>query len=268
VRLRDLRKDEGLTGRALAAQIGWHFTRVSKLENGVQAPTDQDIRTWCSACDCEDQVPDLIAQARSIESMYMEFRHRARAGMKQFMLAPLPLYERTTSFRIYEHSAIPGLFQTAEYIRAMLPFWFDFLGSPNDLEESVAARLERQKVVYRGAKTFAVVLEEACLHVQLGGADVLAGQLDRLLSVMGLPNVSLGIVPSDVDRNIIGTAGFWIFDNKLVKLETPTASIQVSQPQEIGLYERMFDELRTPAVYGRDARSLILRSLDRLTTGS
>lgn len=264
LRLRELRKDAGLSGRALAEATGWHFTRVSKLENGVQASSDRDIRAWCAACQCEDQVPDLIAQARSIESMYVEFRRRTRAGMKQLMLSPLPLYERTSTFRIYEHNVIPGLFQTAEYIRAMLPFWFDFLDTRNDLEESVAARLERQAVLYQAGKTFSVVLEEPCLHVRLGNADVLAGQLDRLLSVMGQPNVSLGIVPSDVDRDVIGTAGFWIFDDKVVKLETPTASIQVDQPHEIGLYERMFDQLRRPAVYGNEARQLILGTLERL----
>jgi transcriptional regulator with XRE-family HTH domain len=264
LRLRELRKDAGLSGRALAEATGWHFTRVSKLENGVQASSDRDIRAWCAACRCEDQVPDLIAQARAIESMYVEFRRRTRAGMKQLMLSPLPLYERTSTFRIYEHNVIPGLFQTAGYIRAMLPFWFDFLDTHNDLEESVAARLERQSVLYQAGKTFSVVLEEPCLHVRLGTADVLAGQLDRLLSVMGQPNVSLGIVPSDVDRDVIGTAGFWIFDDKIVKLETPTASIQVDQPQEVALYERMFDQLRTPAIYGREARQLILGALERL----
>jgi hypothetical protein len=67
-------------------------------------------------------VPDLIAQARAVESMYLKFKRQTRAGMKQFMLIPVPLYERSVRFRIYEHHAIPGLFQTGEYMRAMLQF--------------------------------------------------------------------------------------------------------------------------------------------------
>lgn len=254
--------DAGLSGRALAAATRWHFTRVSKLENGVQAPTNLDIRAWCAACGAEDQVVDLVAQARSIQSMYMEFRHRTRSGMKQLMLAPIPLYERTAQFRIYEHNVIPGIFQTAEYARAMLAFWFLFLRTQNDIDESVAARMERQSVLYQGTKTFAVVLEEAALHTRFGTAATMAGQLDRLLSVLTLPNMSLGIVPRMVEREVIGSAGFWIFDDKLVKLETPTASIEVSQPQEIALYARMFETLRQPAVYGREARALILKAVD------
>ncbi|MEV5967786.1 helix-turn-helix transcriptional regulator [Kribbella sp. NPDC051952] len=265
LRLRELRREAGLTGRALAAAAGWHFTRVSKIENGVQAPTDLDIRVWCAACEAEEQVGDLIAQARSIQSMYMEFRHRTRSGMKQLMLSPIPLYERTAQFRIYEHNAIPGIFQTPSYARAMLTFWFGFLNIQNDLDESVAARMQRQAVLYQTTKTFAVVLEEAALYTRFGRQDAMAGQLDRLLTVMTMPNISLGIVPRTVDREVIGTAGFWMFDDKLVKLETPTASIEVSQPQEIALYARMFDTLREPAVYGREARRLIVKAQDEIS---
>ena len=49
-RLREIRKNAGLTARALAAATGQHYTRVSKIEHGVQAPSDQDIRDWCRAC--------------------------------------------------------------------------------------------------------------------------------------------------------------------------------------------------------------------------
>ena len=52
-RLREIRKDAGLSGRALAAATGQHFTRVSKLEHGVQTPSGQDIRDWCQACGAE-----------------------------------------------------------------------------------------------------------------------------------------------------------------------------------------------------------------------
>jgi len=197
--------------------------------------------------------------------MYMEFRHRTRAGMKQLMLSPIPLYERTAHLRIYEHSVIPGIFQTADYARAMLMFWIRFLETPNDIDESVAARMQRQSVIYRGEKRFAVVIEEAALRTHFGTADTMVGQLDRLLSIISLPNISFGIVPTGAPgRDVIGTAGFWIFDDKLVKLETPTASIEVSQPQEIALYARMFDHLRQPAVYGRDARALIVTRLEEL----
>jgi hypothetical protein len=174
------------------------------------------------------------------------------------------LYERTKVFRIYEHNVVPGLFQTAEYTAAMLSFWIKFLGTTNDLEDAVAARMERQRVIYKGGKRFVVVLEEQALRTWFGTAETQAGQLDRLLAVMSLPNVSLGIVPMMTERIAVGSTGFWIFDEALVALETPTASIEVTRPQELKLYARMFEALKTPAVYGRPARDLITRAIDEL----
>jgi len=265
VRLRELRKDAGLTGRTLAAATGQHYTRVSKIEHGVQPPSDTDIRDWCRACGAEDQVADLIATLRAVESAYLEFRRQARAGMKRVLGAhTVALYEQTTLFRIYEHNVIPGLFQTADYSAAMLSFWIDFLETPNDLDDAVATRMERQRVIYQRGKRFAVVLEEQALRTWFGDAETQAGQLDRLLAVMSLPNVSMGIIPLMTERAAVASAGFWIFDNVLVALETPTASIEVTRPQENDLYGRMLEHLQAAAVFGKPARAIIGKVMDEL----
>ncbi|MBG6139890.1 hypothetical protein IW245_006084 [Longispora fulva] len=246
-------------------ETGQHFTRVSKIENGVQAPTEHDVRAWCRACDAEDQVPDLIATLRAIDSAYTEFRRQSRAGMKRVLGAHTNgRYDQTSLFRIYEHNAVPGLFQTAEYTAAMLSFWVDFLEAPDDVDAAVTARVERQRLIYRADKRFAVVLEEQVLRTWFGTEQVQAGQLDRLLTVMSLPTVSLGIIPMMAERGAVGSAGFWMFDNNLVALETPTASIEVSRPREIEMYSRMFENLRGSARYGRDARALIIKALEDL----
>jgi hypothetical protein len=254
-----------MSGRALAVATGQHFTRVSKIENGVQTPTDQDISDWCRACEAEEQIPDLIAMARAVESAYLEFRRQARAGMRRVLGAhTLQLYERTGTFRVYEHNVIPGLFQTAAYTAAMLSFWIDFLEVPNDIDAAVAARRERQRVLYHRGKHFTVVLEEQALRTWFGTADVQAGQLGRLLEVMSMPTVSLRIIPMMTDRTAVPSAGFWIFDQSLVALETPTASLEVTQPQEVELYARMFDHLQAAALSGPAARLLIIKTLNEL----
>ena len=264
-RLRELRKDADLTARALAAATSQHFTRVSKIEHGVQAPSDNDIRDWCRACAAEDQIPDLIATARVVESSYLEFRRQARSGMRR-VLGPhtVQLYENTELFRGYEHNVMPGLFQAAEYAAAMLSFWVQFLNTPDDIQAAVAARMERQRVIYHRHKQFSVILEEQALRTWFGTAETQAGQLDRLLAVMSLPTVTLGIVPMMKERAAVPSAGFWIFDESLAALETPTASIEVTRPQEIGLYVSMFGYLQKDAVYGQAARRLITNTLHEL----
>ena len=103
----------------------------------------------------------------------------------------------------------------------MLSFWIGFLDTPSDLDAAVAARMERQKVIFEAGKRFVVVLEEQALRTWFGTAEVQAGQLGRLLEMMSVPTVSLGIVPLMTERTGVASAGFWIFDDSLVTLETP-----------------------------------------------
>lgn len=265
-RLRAIRTAAGLTARQLAEATGQHYTRVSKIENGVQAPGDADIRVWCRECRAEDEVPDLLASLRSVESAYKEFRRESRTGMKRVVGPHTPArYDRTSVFRIYEHNVVPGLFQTPAYCAAMVSFWTKFLEAPDDVEAAVAARMERQQVLYRRGAKFVVVLEEQALRTFFDTAETQLGQLDRILSVMSLPSVSLGIVPLMTERVAVGSTGFWIFDEALVAVETPTASISIDRPGEVSLYLRMFEALKGPARTGAAARRLILQVMHELS---
>lgn len=261
IRLREIRKEAGLTGRALAVGIGCHYAKISRIENGSQAPSEENIKAWCRVCRAEDQIPDLIATARTIESMYVEWRRQTRAGMKRLMLSSAPLYERTKLFRIYEHNIIPGLFQTAEYSAAMLSYFIDFLDAPNDLDAAVAAGMERQRIVYSGNRRFVVVLEEQAIRTRVGNLDTMSGQLDRLLGMISLPRVSLGIIPRVAPHKVFTSVGFWIYDDIMVGVETPTAFLEVTQPREIRLYAKMFEQLQQSAVYGAEARALVTRAM-------
>lgn len=266
LRLREVRRGAGLTARALAAATAQHYTRVSKIENGVQVPTSADVRAWCVACGAEDQQPDLLATLHAVDSAYLDRRRQSRAGMRRALGAgTVERYERTSRFRVYQHNVIPGLFQTADYCAAMLDFWFRFLDAPNDLDAAVAVRMERQRVLYRSGRRIDCVLEEQALRTWFGTAETQAGQLDRLMAVMSLPTVSVGIIPLMTERDAVCSAGFSMFDDDLVALETPTASIVVERPDEIALYGRMFETLGRSAVRGADARALVLAAVDDIT---
>lgn len=263
-RLRQLRRAAGLTGQTLAAATGQHVTRVSRIENGVQAPTERNIRDWCTTCGAEDQVADLIATVRTVESAYLEWARQARAGMRRLGdLHSIATYRRTTTFRIHEPAVLPGIFQTEAYVRRMLAFWYDFLRAPDDTEATIAMKTERTGVALAPTKRIIVVLGEQAVRTRRGTTDEHAEQLAHLLSLMRLPFVSVGIIPADAQRDAIASIGFWIFDENAVALETPTAAIKVTRPQEIAQYAKLFDDLQAEAVYGHEARRLITRVLDR-----
>ena len=234
--------------------MGWHFTKVSKIENGARGPSEEDIRAWCTACGAAGQIPDLIATVRHIEAMYHEYRRQMQAGLKHLQESSIPLYEQTSLFRIYDNTVVPGLFTTAEYAAALFRFWTGFMGLADDVDAAVQARMDRQRVLYAGERRFQVVLEEQVLRTRVGDDDVMAGQLDRLLAVMSLPRVRIGVIPATGERHSLTQGSFWMFDDSRVRIETVSASLTITQPRDITLYARVFELLEQSAVHGREAR--------------
>lgn len=264
-RLRDIRKDAGLSGTKLAVLAGWQSSKVSKIEYGKQTPTDADLRTWCTHAGTLDQLPDLIATLRNVEAAYMEFRRLLGTGTRRRQQQSVTLEDKARLLRWYEPNVLPGLLHTPPYAEAILRQVIDFYDIPDDLEEGVAARIERQRVLYHGDHKFYFIIAEQALHTAIGDAETMIGQLDRILTAMQLVRVVLGIIPLDVAHNVV-TNNFVIFDQRLVTVETVAAELSITQPREIRLYEKAFELLRQQAVYGKDARALISAAMDRLQT--
>ncbi len=263
-RLREIRQDAGLTGRQLAELSGFHFTKISRVEHGAQGLSDADIRTWCLACDAADETLSLIAQARAADSLYWEWKRQARSGLRRLQETIGPLYEQTRLFRVHEHWSIPGLLQTAAYSTESMAYWSRLLRLPDDRAAATAARLERQRVLRSGDHHFVFLLAEQTLRTRIGTAEIMVEQLDRVLGVMALTNVSIGIIPATAGLGAHTQTAFWIFDDDLVKVETLTAALDITRPDEIEIYVTVFDQMQRAAKYGRSARALILKARDEL----
>jgi hypothetical protein len=197
--------------------------------------------------------------------LHIEWRRKMRAGQKHAQVSALPLYEETRLFRIYETLVLPGLLHTAEYAAEIFRFWASFLDLADDIDEAVAARMERQRILYTGDRRFVILIEERALRTWVGGPDILAGQLDRALAVMSLPRVSLAIIPTMGRRHTLTQGSFWIFDDSLVQVEGVSAGLDVTQPTEVALYARTFALLQRSAVSGQPARELIQQALSDIS---
>lgn len=263
-RLREIRLDSGLTGRAVAARAGWHASKSSRIENAVTPPSDADIRAWCSACGADGQAEDLIAASRSTESMYVEWKRLQRTGLRRLQESYEPLFERTRTLRVYCSNVVPGLLQTPAYATALLTEIAGFRQPPNDVAEAVTARLGRARFLREGDHRFAFLVEESVLRYRMGDAATMAGQLGHLLAVMSLPSVSLGVVPLDARRGMWPLETFSVYDTDRAQVELLTAAVTVTSPSEVGQYLQAFARVGRLAVHGADARSLITAAIDAL----
>lgn len=262
-RLRQLRLDAELTGTALAQVYGWQLSKVSKIEHGKQLPTRDDIREWCAACGRPDEIPDLLASLDNVNSAYVEWRRQTRAGQKR-LGGSMAKYQRTSLFRVFEPLVVPGILQTEPYYRALHASWRSFLNTPDDVEEALRFRAERAERAFAAGKRVLVVLGEEVCRTRVTDPDDHESQLTHLMVMAKHPAISLGIIPSTTVRLLVANVGFWIFGTAEVSVETPTAAIRVSRPNEIQQYERLFGLLQAQAVYGRDARRLITQVMSEM----
>ncbi|MGW6154177.1 helix-turn-helix domain-containing protein [Streptomyces sp. NPDC055144] len=264
-RLRDLRKEAGLTVVQLAAACSWHYSKTSRIENALTGPSATDIRLWCAAVRTEDQAQDLVIQSVNAESMYRQWRDRVRAGLKPIQESRTRTFRETQCFRMYSSSLVPGLLQTEGYALAVLGMAASIHHLPeDDSAEAAHARIERSRIVHEQGHHFVVVIEEAVLYCQVADPAAMAAQLGYLLTAGALPAVSLGIIPMAARRSHWPEETFHIYDNRLVSVELVSAEVNVTQPGEIAQYLETFEHLRSMAVYDADARALIVKAIDAL----
>jgi Domain of unknown function (DUF5753)/Helix-turn-helix domain len=264
-RLRDLRLDAGLSGRALSNAAAWHEAKTSRIESAKQAPSDSDIRVWCEICGVADQAADLIAASRAADSMYVEWKRLHRSGMRRVQETRRTLYEKTKLFKVYVSTLMPGFVQTPGYAKALMSSITEFQQTPDDVDDAVRARISRNRILDSEARRFTMLLEESVLRYQVGDKEAMTAQLGYLLSCTAMPNVRIGIIPFTAESRSMWTLeSFNVFDDARVHVETLTAVVTVTVPGEVVVYLRAFDRLAGLAVYGDEARSLITSAISAL----
>lgn len=264
-KLREVRAVTGLSGNQFARQVGWPQSRVSKIETGVQFPTADDIETWLEAAAAQDEsdvVLGLLTSAR-VESVSFrdEYREFGGAGAKQRSIGQRERQaDRIASFA---PAMVPGLLQTASFARELIslpagPATFGF-SSADDLEQMVAARIDRQAVLYDSSKALSFVIGEAALWIRFGSRQTQLGQLDRLQTLIGIGVIDLRIVPFLAAMPVAPLNGFVIYDDELVVVETLTGEHNLADQFDTRTYQELFRRVRESAVSGEQAVNLIQR---------
>jgi transcriptional regulator with XRE-family HTH domain len=263
-RLYGLRKDAGLTQAGLAADLGWPPTKLSKIENGNQVPSADDIRAWVTGCGHPEAADDLLDILADIQTVSRRWKQRVRGGLAAIQEDYDRRVRAATSIRNAEILFIPGLLQTAGYARSILERDAKTYGT-GDADAAVATRMQRQDVLYDPGKTFQFVITEAALRMLIAPAQVMAGQLDRLLS-LNLDNVTLGIIPMGVELDTLPVQGLLILDDMAI-LETTDEEREAGE-EESAMYAGVFGRLMAEAVTEEEARRLIAAAAADLRGGS
>lgn len=126
-----LMRRAGMSGRQLAAAVGWQASKVFRILSGKQRVTDDDLATWLAATDALDtEAERLRDELRAIRAEEARWSRRAAGGHRATQEDMAACEQRTACIRVVDLALIPGLVQTADYARAVFTALADLRDAP------------------------------------------------------------------------------------------------------------------------------------------
>ncbi|WP_432182783.1 helix-turn-helix domain-containing protein [Streptomyces sp. NBC_00063] len=263
--LRALRARAGLTSGETARLVGWHQSKVSRIETGRSGVKASDVRLLLDAFEVADPgLRDLlVALAGSGGDDGRHWWHAYRELLPPAYRDFISLESQACRVRTVETSVVPGLLQTPDYARAVTRAALG--GLPDgQVDALVEVRIARQDVLRSASPLrLSAVLDEAVLRRSVGGPRVMAEQLRHLAAVAKLPHVRLQVLPFAAGEHVGLTGPFVVFsfpntsDLDVVVLDHLTSSLYLERKEDLKAYTDAFDTLRIHALSPGDSLEFI-----------
>jgi transcriptional regulator with XRE-family HTH domain len=232
--LTQLRKQSGKTLAEAANAAGWDTSKLSRIERFQVTITGDDTLTLCEALGASRTTSQTLAQ------LARESRRRGWWTVYADVLGTLEdfveLEADAKKVMGWESSIVPGSVQTEAYARAVIRnAW------PEDPQESidqrVQLRMERQKRMWDGPARLWVVVDEAALMRPVGGREVMAEQLDRLVDVSQKGLATVQVLPTELPGHAALGTTFTLIelqdDTRVVYVDTLTGGVYIEEPADV-----------------------------------
>ncbi|GHI95963.1 helix-turn-helix domain-containing protein [Streptomyces olivaceus] len=247
--LRRHREAAGLTQRQLGDIVNYTGSLVGQIETARKLPTQEFSERIDAALGTGGLLSRLV---------HLVMRSQLPAWFQQ--VAELEV--RAAEICTFQTRMIHGLLQTESYVRAVLSAL-----DPTDLDDRTAVRLARQRVLEKQEPpVFWTVLSEAALRQEIGGREVMRGQLAHLLSFEDDPRINVQVLPFAVGAHAGLQGSFTLFrftqDPAIVYTEGYDAGHPAANPETVRDCSLRYDHLRAAALSLRDSAALIRRVME------
>ncbi|MET9481635.1 helix-turn-helix transcriptional regulator [Streptomyces sp. NPDC006638] len=275
--LRDLRNAARLTVRAAAKQLEWSEPKIWRIETGQTSLRSLDVEAMCRTYGADDQLTQgLMGLAK--ETKNRGWWHAYDDVIPDSFDLYIGLEEAAERLSWYEAELIPGLFQTPDYARVLIKR-SDPSRDDAEVERRVHVRITRQALLTRvtAPPKVDVVLNEAILRRPVGGNKVMAEQLEHLVHLNELNNVSIRVVPYGAGlHDGIMTGPFVMMqfptygdspstEPPTVYAEGFTGALYLDKPNEIDRYDDAFKSIWGSALDEAGSTSLLKQAARELS---
>lgn len=247
-RLQALRENAGLSPAQAAETLHVNQTtvrRMEKAEVGLRILYVERLLQRYGVANDEIQEFLALAEEANKPGWWQDFRD----VLPDWFSVYISLEGAAKLIRAYEPHYIPGLLQTADYVRALLRVGFPE-ACDEELDRRVALRLERQDLLTRSdAPHLWVVMDETVLRRGIGGPQVMRGQMQRLLAAMEMPNITLQVIRFSAGPHPGAFGPFQLFRFEIselpdiVYLESLTGATYLDQRADVVAYLQTLDQM-------------------------
>lgn len=254
--LREFRHRAGLGGIDAAHRAGVSQSKISKLENGKLRAAPEDVRALCDVygvpADERERLVRLATELKAESRLSRVVMSRDAAHLQRQYGQ---LESKAALVRSFQPAMVPGILQTQAYARLV----FSSGLSKADRNSAVEARTNRGSAFDDEAKKFTIIVTEGALRWQAGDPHLMTEQVDAIITASRRPNVVVGIVSWTTPVDVFCTHAFHIYDSAAVIIGTEIASAVLDLPDDVDVYEKLFDRLEAVASTGDEARRGLLR---------
>lgn len=264
--LRQAREAKGLTQAQVADELDWSLSKVNRIEKGEVTISTTDLRALLSlldinaATDVQRLVDDAKASRR--RGWWDDPAHRER--LTPALLQLIQFEEQATIIREFEPTLVPGLLQTRSYAKAIMDFWADEL-PPAVRDARLEVRMLRggQVLDQPDPPSYLVLLDESVIYREIGGREVLAGQLNELVRRAEQPRITVRILPFAKRAGAAGMTGPFVSidlgdeENAVLYRESPMGDELVHSPEMIRTYRSRFETIWAAALSEKESIRLI-----------
>lgn len=264
--LRNLRTANGISREDAGYAIRASHAKISRLELGQVSFKQRDVAdllTLYGVTDPEERAPLLeLAQQANATGWW----HKYADLLPHWFEVYIGLEGAASIIRTYENQFVPGLLQVPAYARAVIMLAHD-QATPAELDRRVALRTTRQqRLTGERPLTLWAVIDEAVVRRTLGGPEVMRAQVEHLLEITALQNVTVQIMPFDRGGHAAAGGPFSVlrFPERelpdVVYMEQLTSALYLDKPAESEQYVQVMDRLSVQA----DSPAASRRFLERL----
>jgi hypothetical protein len=238
---------------AAAKAIGASQNKISRAEAGAWVLGPDEVRVLgklYGATAAEQR--RLVAWATALAGAELDSRLMLRrgGGTAAFQARLRDIEQGSTEIRAFQPALVIGVLQTEAYARVVF----------GDDPTGVAKRMRRtRQLLEDSGRRWTLVQSIGALLWNLGGAEVMAEQVEALAGASRHDHVDLRIITPDRGLAFTAAHGFHLYDRQAVVVGILTGTTLSTDEGDVEQYAAQFDRLVHASIGGEEARTVLQR---------